>query len=84
VWRKNEKHTCNTIVGNYFWSTLACILSFSTFGSFRPRVYLKFVQQNLKTLTYQSLAKVEEGLTQDAKRITETIRSCDRDDGLNI
>jgi hypothetical protein len=53
-------------------------------GIFRPRVFPELVQKNPKALTYQSLAKVDEGLTQDVDRITETIRSYVRDEGLNI
>jgi hypothetical protein len=34
-------------------------------------------------MAYQSSTKAEEGLTQDAERIIETIRSCVRDEGIN-
>jgi hypothetical protein len=44
----------------------------------------RVVQENPKAPTYQSSAKAEEGLTQDAERIIEIIRFCDRDEGLNI
>jgi hypothetical protein len=50
-------------------------------GEFRPRVHPELSNKNPKAPTYQSSAKAEEGLTRDAERITETIRSCDRDEG---
>jgi hypothetical protein len=66
-----------------FRSTLVRIPSFLTLGSFRPRVHPKLSNKIPKAPTYQSSAKVEEGLTRDAKRIIETIQSCDKDEGLN-
>jgi len=68
----------------YFQSILLHVPSFLMMVSFRPRVHLEFSKKNPKTLAYQSLAKAEEGLTRDAKGITKTIRSCSRDEGLNI
>jgi hypothetical protein len=50
-------------------------------GEFRPRVHPELTNKNPRASTYQSSAKVKEGLTRDAERITETIRSCDRDEG---
>jgi hypothetical protein len=47
---------------------LACILPNN--GEFRPRFYLDLTNKNPKALTYQSLAKAEEGLTGDTMRIT--------------
>jgi hypothetical protein len=52
-------------------------------GEFRPRVHPELTNKNPKALAYQSSAKAEEGLTRDAMRITETIWSCDKDEGLN-
>jgi hypothetical protein len=52
-------------------------------GEFRPRVHPELTNKNPKASTYQSSAKAEEGLTRDVERITETIRSCVRDEGLN-
>jgi hypothetical protein len=52
-------------------------------GEFRPRVHPELTNKNPRASTYQSSAKAEEGLTRDAERITETIRSCVRDEGLN-
>jgi hypothetical protein len=60
------------------------IPTFLTLGSFRPRVLPELSNKNPKAPTYQSSTKAEEGLTRDAERITETIRSCVRDEGLNI
>jgi hypothetical protein len=49
-------------------------------GEFRRKVCPKLSNKNPRAPAYQSSAKVEEGLTRDAKSITETIRSCDRDE----
>jgi hypothetical protein len=53
-------------------------------GGLRPRVHPELTNKNPKASTYQSSAKAEEGLTRDAMRITETIWSCVRDEGINI
>jgi hypothetical protein len=53
-------------------------------GEFRPKVHPKLTNKNPRVLAYQSSAKADEGLTRDAKRITKTIRPCDRNEGLNI
>jgi hypothetical protein len=49
-------------------------------GEFIPRVHPKLSNKIPKAPSYQSSAKAKEGLTQDAERIIETIRSCDRDE----
>jgi hypothetical protein len=59
-------------------STLAHVLLNTR--EFIPRVHPESTNKNPKASTYQSSAKSEEGPTQDAKRITETIRSYDRDE----
>jgi hypothetical protein len=58
---------------------LACA-SFLMLGSLDPGFIQRVFQQKPQSTAYQSLSKVKEGLTQDAERITETIRSCDRDE----
>jgi hypothetical protein len=50
---------------------------------FRLRVFREFSNEKPKAPAYQSFSKAKEGLTQDAKWITETIKSCDMDEGLN-
>jgi hypothetical protein len=68
--------SCCWVLCRHFQSMLAHTLTFLTLGSFRPRVHPDLVKKTPKAPTYQSLAKAEEGLTPDAKRIIETIRSC--------
>jgi hypothetical protein len=55
--------------------------SFLTLGILDPGFIQSCPTKKPRASTYQSSTKVEEGLTRDAKRITETIRSCDRDEG---
>jgi hypothetical protein len=50
---------------------------------FIPRVRPNLTNKNLKASSYQSSAKAKEGLTQDVMRIIETIKSCDKDEGIH-
>jgi hypothetical protein len=58
---------------------LVCVLLNTR--DFRPRVHPELNNKNPKASTYQSSAKVKEGLTLHEERISDTIRYCDMDEG---
>jgi hypothetical protein len=63
-----------------FFSMLVCVLI--NVEEFIPRVHPELTNKIPIASTYRFSSNTKEGLTRDAERITETIRSCARDEGI--